>query len=461
MKKTRAILSMLALGACCLSCARQEDSLQDMMNPSLGYVEKSIKDFSMVWHEGKLYAYHSTFLSRDEDYFRTFRSRTWDSESSGARTAASESIVSHVQGECFDPSTGRWEPLPIDYSGVDEGWRGMASPSITAYRGQYAMVYNSWGNLPDKPNALFYRLSADGVQWSEQRRLAPDLIKDWAIDGNLIDFAGRVVLFWKTRGQESVTRAAFADAAEGPFDLIPAVEGFKDGEVTFALREGVSGPKWFENTNIYRIDGEWRLLAVHLKIPYLFRMQGTGEDLQDWLRWVDGYPIEIDRQPWNGFVPSNGPEIVPAQRPGEPHYIFFGGKNGCFRSEFIGRGWYKLGAARSYDLENWESLPAAPHLRLEMQTMDQYRGGKHERFELNGPTSYLIEVKVVVDPSSGGTLAAVRLYANRKELVPESVEGDRIRFFLEPGLQSLLAEGVLEDGRTIWTPQPLVLRLDW
>lgn len=435
--------------------------VSDWTNPLLGYADKSIKDYTVAEHEGKLYIFHSTFLGLEPGIVGQFRTTGYDSDSSGARTAASKDIVSHVQGEVYDPETGKLSQLPIDYSGREDGWKGMASPSITPYRGRHIMVYNSWGNLPDKPNALFYRLSDDLENWSDRKPLAHDLIKDWAIDGNLIDTGERVILFWKTRGQTSVTRAAMAPSAEGPFRKIPGVDGHRDGEVTFSLRPGVTGPTWFENTNIYRINGEWRLLAVHMKIPYLFRLKGTGEYPQDWLRWEDGYPMVIHRQPWNAFVASNGPEILPSENPDKPHLVFYGGKNGCFRSEFIGRGWYKLGVSQSFDLENWEPLPPAPILALRLDAMDQYRGGKHERFDLRGPFSYRIELQSILDCESEGKVLELELYSNRTPVEILSFADGKASFMLEPGIHSILGRATLASGKVVWTHQPLVLRLDW
>lgn len=228
---------------------------------------------------------------------------------------------------------------------------------------KYVLVFNSWGQIPEKPNALHYSLSGNLRDWSPPQRLAAELAqKDRVIDGALAWTGTRWMLACKWWNQ---LRMAYAESLEGPWRWIE--------EAPARLLENKSGQDngyRHENFQLLQFDGNWHLLSTDYipkelnHHPWLYCMEGDPNRLDSWTHWTKGRRLQVPVESWNQRDPDNAAALLDLRSEYGVFYLIYGGKNDERIDEFRGtaacekawpRGWNRLGLAWSADLVNWET----------------------------------------------------------------------------------------------------------
>jgi hypothetical protein len=232
----------------------------------------------------------------------------------------------------------------------------MCSPDVAVRSDRYYLTYNSWGDKEGKPNQLFYRVSDDLETWSDRRPLASDLTADErAIDATVTFANGRCYLAYK--GPEHRTRIAVAPDVDGPFDPVG-----EDGVARFEKASGEVTRGGQENYQFHAVDGERCLLTTDFHAghrPVLYRLDGDPATDGDWRFWTDGYRLEIAEQEFNVGDRANAAAMYDwREHDGHFYLLYAGNQEGRYDGDdtggpFAGRGWNRLGLARSTDLETW------------------------------------------------------------------------------------------------------------
>ena len=233
-----------------------------------------------------------------------------------------------------------WAPVRLwDQSEVG----GVASPDVTRDRnGEYVVTYNSHTRDTDGLNKLYVRTSLDFRNWSPPRRLAFD-VRPQATD-RLIDAA--------VAHTDHGTFLAY-NHLEDFFEVAWSPSGSLDGPWR---RLGVADTGPFENYQFLEIDGVWHVLGTTVPVhrELLYRLSGPPGDPQSWLHWDLVGELRVPQEAWNrppGEV-ANAAFLCDA-RPLDGHwYLFYAGSTELDR--FGGRGYAKVGIARSTDLVRWE-----------------------------------------------------------------------------------------------------------
>lgn len=301
-----------------------------LSNPVLAYEDWSIKDFACAHRDGTFSVFFSAFYAD--------RGR----------------VRSHVVGvDTENFSTYSAPTLHLDGAGAN--WYGMASPDLTAHGGRYYLTYNSWGDRERKPNQPFYRVSEDLAEWSARRALARNLTGgERAIDAALGWAEDRCYLVWK--GPDHETRIAVAETPESAFRYVG------DGRVSFEKRDGRVTNEGQENYQFHEIDGERYLLTTDFRAghrPTLYRMDGDPAEEGSWTTWTDGRELEIPERGFNTGDRANAAALYDwREHDGHCYLLYAGNEEGRYDGDtegpFAGRGWNRLGLARSTDLESWE-----------------------------------------------------------------------------------------------------------
>jgi hypothetical protein len=298
----------------------------NLKNPILTYNQWSIKDACCAWREGLFTVFFSAF----------------DQERSHVAAVTTADLLTYSDFLfCLD--------------GQAEGHIGLCSPDISCVDDTYILTLNSWGDDPDNPNQLFYMQSPDLVQWSERRPLAANLThRARAIDAALAFDHDAWFLVYK---DEKSKRPLFATA--------PTLDGKwqRVGLPALLMADGRENGLTHENFQLLKIDGRWRLLSTDYAPhhPYLYTMAGTGERAEDWLRWENGYRLEIPEETFNTVDRDNAAALYDWRARDGYFYLIYAGKSEDHREEFRGkasrrpwpRGWNKLALARSRDLVRW------------------------------------------------------------------------------------------------------------
>jgi hypothetical protein len=292
----------------------------------LGYNKWSIKDACCAWREGVWYVFFSAF-DQQRSHLAAVRTEDWR----------------------------QFSDFAFCLAGQDEGYVGMCSPDVVRSGDVYVLTFNSWGDKPGRPNQLFYMQSSDLTHWSERRPLAADLTRDARVIDGALAFAGDAwYLIYK---QEQMPVIATAPSIDGPWRPVG------DGRPALLMGDGRENGLTHENFQFIHIDGRWRLLCTNYPPhhPYLYTIGGTGEQMDDWLHWEDGYRLEIPGEPFNTVDRDNAAALHDGRQHDGYFYLIYAGKSEERADEFCGlasrrpwpRGWNKLGLARSRDLVNW------------------------------------------------------------------------------------------------------------
>lgn len=299
-------------------------------NPVLEYPEWSIKDYACAHRDGTFYVFFSAFY-QDDGRIR--------------------SHVLEVRTEDFREYS---EPV-MHVDGRENGWIGMCSPDVSRHDGTYYLTFNSWGDKEGKPNQLFYRTSPDLESWSDRRPLGRSLTRgERAIDAAVGRHDGRWYLAWK--GADSETCIATAADIDGPFEYVG-----EDGVLRFEKRSGEVTRGGQENYQFHATDGERYLLTTDFHAghrPTLYRIDGDPEEEESWLTWTDGYQLGIPEQEFNTGDRANAAAMYDWREHDDHFYLLYAGnQEGRYKGDtagaFAGRGWNRLGLARSTDLETW------------------------------------------------------------------------------------------------------------
>jgi len=280
-----------------------------------------------------------------------------------------------------------FSPFHFQLDGRNEDWIGMCSPDITFGDGRYVIVLNSWGEAHGRPNMMFYMESPDLKSWSSPRPLGHNLAPDARIIDGALAWTGKVWIcvckWWKH------PRIAWAPHLDGPWRWV--------SEKAAQLKNSVGEENGYthENFQLLQIDGVWNLLSTDYTpskkgrqpspqtgtaatgipfqrgisgsdhTPWLYRLPGDPAQLESWLEWEGGFPLEVPAEDFNTIDRINAAAIMDHRSVDGHFYLIYGGKGEERREEFAGtaahgrpwaRGWNRLGIARSPDLRQW-SLP--------------------------------------------------------------------------------------------------------
>ena len=294
-----------------------------LRNPVLSYPDWSVKDCACEYRDGVFYLFFSAFY-----------------EDNGG-------IRSHVVEVTIRDFKTYSEPI-LNFDGEEDGWIGMCSPDITKVGNTYYLVFNSWGDKEGKLNQLFYMRSKDLVKWNTRKPLAANLTSGTrAIDAAIAFNNKKYYLFWK---EKQITRCAVSSSIDGKFKFI------EDGYPTFQKANG-EAVNWCENYTLIKIDGKWRLICTIQPRPHkpcIFTMANSGEKNSDWLTWIQGLTPELPKQEFNSGEFANAATLMSLQEVDGYIYLLYAGNTEG--KSYIGRGWNKLGLARSKDLIEW--IPA-------------------------------------------------------------------------------------------------------
>ena len=257
-------------------------------------------------------------------------------------------LFSHVREDPFRFRIGltssadltSWSPVEL-WDQPEVG--GVASPDVTRTRnGTYVVTYNSHTRDVDGLNKLYARTSLDFRTWSPPRRLAFDvrpLPTDRLIDAALAHTKRGLFLGYNQK--------------EDSFEVAWSPSGSLDGPWQ---RLGVADTGPFENYQFLEIDGVWHVLGTTVPVhrELLYRLAGPPDDPESWLHWDLVRELQIPSEAWNhppGEI-ANAAFLCDARALDGYWYVFYAGSTELDR--FGGRGYAKVGIARSRDLVRWE-----------------------------------------------------------------------------------------------------------
>lgn len=306
-----------------------------LQNPVYAHDNWSVKDACMVCRDSTYYIFFSAFFHDDYDTDKRVRSHV---------TAVKTKDFMHYSDTLF-----MWD-------GMADGWIGMCSPNLTQTEDYYYLTYNSWGDKEGKHNQLFYARSKDLENWEKHLPLAHNLTQGLrAIDAGVAAHNDRFYLIWKeSKGlgnddRVDLPRLAVSESMSGDFRKV--YSGYPD----FRLKSGIPNEKTHENFEFLQINGKWHLLATDYfpHNPYLYEMGGNPDDKGNWLKWVNGYKLEVPvEQGFNTSYTANAAFLANWKPQKGYYYLLYAGRTQD--TTFWTRGDNKLGLARSKDLTNWE-----------------------------------------------------------------------------------------------------------
>jgi hypothetical protein len=322
---TRALSLLFAAAFCPPAATAQQKPFidwQGLSNPVLFYPDWSIKDAAMAYRRGTFYVFFSAFY------------------------AERGQVKSHVV-EVSTRNFKHYSPPIFNFDGEDDGWIGMCSPDVQRLRGRYVMTFNSWGDKPGKPNELFYRTSADLVHWSGRHTLALNLVVNArVIDAALAAADGGYYLMWKegTKGNMR-PRLAFAKSLDAPFVYVG------DGFPSLVLADGKDDGMTHENYEFAHADGKWYLLTTDYlpQSEYLYTLEPGSR----WLKWSQGYRLGTPLEKFNTADRDNASAFYDWRLFDGYYYLIYAGNTEG--ESYSGRGWNRLGLARSKDLIHWSA----------------------------------------------------------------------------------------------------------
>lgn len=290
-----------------------------LKNPILEYPTWSIKDYAAVHREGTFFLFFSAFYS------------------SNGRIRTHLVEVSTKDFKAYS------EPI-LNFTGEENDWIGMCSPDVIQVGDIYYLTLNSWGDKPGKLNQLFFMTSRDLVNWSDYKPMAANLTTERAIDAAVAHHDNKFFLIWK---EIQTTKVAVGETMEGDFSVVGYPEFLK-------LPSDRSAK--LENYQFIKLDGRWYLLGTKMDeghYPNLYRMTGSGDKESDWLNWTDGHELKVSRQHFNTRDGANAAMLADWRQHDDFFYLLYAGTTEA--DSYLGRGWNRLGIARSKELFHWEA----------------------------------------------------------------------------------------------------------
>lgn len=249
----------------------------------------------------------------------------------------------------------------------------IGSPDVTRAGDEWVMTHQVKDErnpgLDGRNTRLVYRTSRDLRTWSEDREIMPVLPPDRHIDGALaIDDAGSWHLGFKSGSlvQQFRTTVSEAPAAdESPsFSWPVRAEAGEGCAVDAAIPiVGDTITQWAENYQFIRIDGRWRMIAtarrpdrpvdfgyVRSHEPFVYEMDGSGDDPADWRRWAGKRLLDVPTESWNTLMHANSAYLADWRERDGWFYLFYAGTD---TPTVDGRGHGMVGVVRSKDLVKW------------------------------------------------------------------------------------------------------------
>jgi hypothetical protein len=102
------------------------------------------------------------------------------------------------------------------------------------------------------------------------------------------------------------------------------------------------------------VDRKWRLLTTDYNPPSA-RLY-TLENKRDWLKWGQGYELEIPVESFNTDNVANAAALYDCRKHDGYFYLIYAGRTE--HKTYLHRGWNRLGLARSKDLIHWQPAGA-------------------------------------------------------------------------------------------------------
>ncbi len=307
---------------------------EQLRNPVLQYTDWSIKDCACAYR-GESHAFYLFFSAFYEDE-GMIRSHVVEVETKDFRTFS--------------------EPI-LHMDGRDQGWAGMCSPDLLKVGDTYYLTFNSWGDVPGRPNQLFVKTSMDLIHWSAgYTPLAANLTSgNRAIDASLIHDNGEFILFWKERTDADRTRLAYASSLTDDFAFVG------NGYPSLVMDDGKDNGLIHENFCFFKADDGWKVVTTDYRKnsfehhnSYIYSLLGDGDRRTDFLAWGEGYKLEIERQRFNSDHRANAAAIYDWRHYDGYFYLIYAGNTE--NETFAARGHNRLGISRSKDLLNWIPL---------------------------------------------------------------------------------------------------------
>lgn len=330
---TRLGIATLLLSSIGLSVAHARAALDwsSLQNPVLSYPHWSIKDAAMAEQSGTYYVFFSAFYS-DHGQIR-----------------------SHVV-EVSTPDFKAFSQPILNFDGEDAGWKGMCSPDVQKLGNVWGLSFNSWGDDPKRPNQLFYMTSADLVHWSSRQPLAANLTAGQSvIDLSLAFVEGSYYAVWR-QGLEDYPkdihlRVAKAKSLSGPWRFVGSGIG------TLNMANGHGSGLIHENYQFTWIGDVLHLLSDDysdkVEGEYLYALAPGDEPLT----WAKGVELQVPVQSFNRLVRCFAAALYDWRKLDGYYYLIYAGCNE--QQTYLGRGWNRLGLARSKDLIHWFPAGAA------------------------------------------------------------------------------------------------------
>ncbi len=316
-----ALFNLLALPA--EAATRSFINWESLHNPVLSYPHWSIKDCAMAYRKGTFYIFFSAFYT---DHGR---------------------IRSHVVEVSTHDFKTYSRPI-LDFDGEADGWVGMCSPDVQWMGNEYELSFNSWGDKPGKVDQLFYMTSNDLVHWSQRYALASNLtVGKRAIDAALAYASANYYLVWKQGMKVRKARLAFAKPLRDPWSFVGS------GFPRLTMHNGHENGLVHENFEFVHFDSKWHLLTSdypHGHHEYLYTLANN----HNWLNWDEALQLRIPAQDFNKFVHADAAAFYDWRKDDGYFYMIYAGRNE--KTTYVGRGWNRLGLARSRDLIHW--IPA-------------------------------------------------------------------------------------------------------
>lgn len=245
-------------------------------------------------------------------------------------------------------STSDWETFEHAETMDNPAVGGLASPDVQRMPdGRWVLTYNSHTHDVDgTANKLYYRTSDDLRTWSEPKRIhieGADGPNDRCIDVSVAFAEAGAFLFFKLEQTAQVAYAA-SGSIDGPWILLGALD-----------------PPALENKQPLIIDGKWHLLGTTIPLvhrPRLYSLEGDPNDPQSWLKWKLERELQVPEEAWNtGTNPaeyerSNAAYLIDERAIDGYFYLLYAGSIEV--ETHAGRGYSRLGLARSKNLASWE-----------------------------------------------------------------------------------------------------------
>ncbi len=274
-----------------------------------------------------------------------------------------DTLFDQVRSHIVLVKTHDWKTFSdpiLNFSGKEEGFTGMCSPSIQLIDGLYYLVFNSWGF--DHPNGghnwLFCMTSEDLEVWSERKQVGDNLTHELEmIDIEIAKANGKFYIIFKDQTRDANGKKNRFPRMAWAKDLFGEWFYIGDGLPDFTFREGVNRRPHLENYQFIKIDGDWRIIIANYppQIPMFFTMIGDGKKDEDWLHWEDGYPFNVEEEDFNSGGKkahrSNAAFLTDWRQYDGYFYLLYAGRT--HGRSHAGRGNNKLALSRSKDLKNW------------------------------------------------------------------------------------------------------------